>query len=570
MNLAAFAIRYRPIVVTLVVLLMSWGLASFFTMPRREDPEYTVRTCAVTTFWPGAPATKVEELTTRPIEEACDRIDAVDLVHSKTKNGISTVFVDAEETVTAETISNVWDKVRANVARVRMPEPGITPIINDEYGDTYVILISVYQTPLPGEDSIQPQNKYSLRQLDVISEQIKDELRLLDGVAKSEQYGVVDEAIYCETDAGTWSQLRLTSGQLEQLIQARNIVAPGGTIDTESGRFFVKPGGELNATAELNKVVVGFVSDGEESRQVYLPDQGIAVRRGYVEPRQVISRYGNPTTSQSCVMVALSIKSGANIVDVCVAAKDRISEMREVEQSIPPDIGIDYISDQSKNVTEKIDQVLSNVVGAIIIVVIVVYLLVGFRSAMVMAANIPVVVLAAIALVTLFDVQLEQISLASIIIALGLLVDNAVQVCDQSRTNQIEGMSPVEASVKGSTQLSTAMLMGTATTVAAFAPMLVGLVGSTREYVYSLPVTLSITLGISWVLAMTFCTLLAAAFIRAPADPSKPAAPGTSAIRGASAAISFTWMSTRTVRIWLASQTWTSPVRSTCTTRGIS
>jgi multidrug efflux pump subunit AcrB len=525
MNLAGFAVRHRPIVLTLVVLLMSWGLASFFTMPRREDPEYTVRTCAITTFWPGAPATKVEELITKPLEEACDRIDAVDLVRSDTKNGISTIFVDADETVSAEAISNVWDKVRANVARVQMPEPGIDPIINDEFGDTYVILIAVYQTPLAGEDAIVPRNRYSLRQLDVISERIKDELRLLDGVAKSEQYGVVDEAIYCETDAGTWSQLQLTSEQLQQLIQSRNIVASGGTIDTEAGRFFVKPGGELNAVEELNGVVTGFVSDDEETRQVYLTDQGIKVVRGYVDPRQVITRYGNPATTQECVMVALSIKSGANIVNVCEAAKARIKEMREVEQSIPPDVGIDYVSDQSKNVTEKIDQVLGNVIGAIVIVVIVVYLVVGFRSAMVMAANIPVVVLAAIALVTLFDVQLEQISLASIIIALGLLVDNAVQVCDQSRTNQIEGMSPVDASVKGSMQLSTAMLMGTATTIAAFAPMLIGLVGSTREYVYSLPVTLSVTLGISWVLAMTFCTILAAAFIRAPADPSKPSAP---------------------------------------------
>ena len=152
------------------------------------------------------------------------------------------------------------------------------------------------------------------------------------------------------------------------------------------------------------------------------------------------------------------------------------------------------------------------------------HLIVGFRSAAVMAANIPVVVLAAMALVTLFGVELEQISLASIIIALGLLVDNAVQVCDQSRSNQIAGMEPTEATVKGSTQLSTAMLMGTATTVAAFAPMLVGLIGSKREYVYSLPVTLSVTLGISWVLAMSFCTILAATFIRAPKDPSKPAA----------------------------------------------
>ena len=525
MNLAAYAIRYRPIVLTLVFLLMVWGVISYFTMPRREDPEYTVRTCAITTSWPGAPATKVEELITKPIEEACDRIDDVDLVFSTTKNGLSTVFVDAEETVAAESINNVWDKVRANVGRVQMPEPGITPVVNDEYGDTHVILVAVYQTPLPGESEINPRDEYSLRELDVISEQIKDELRLLDGVAKSEQYGVVDEAIYAETDAGTWSQLDLTSDKLQQLTQARNIVAPGGTIDTDSGRFSVKPGGEINAVEELNGIVAGMAGENDDARQVYLKDLGIHVVRDYVQPRQVICRYGDAETSRPCVMVALSIKSGANIIDVCESAKTRIDEMRQIEQSIPPDIGIEYISDQSQNVSQKIEQVLSNVVGAVVIVVIVVYLVVGFRSAMVMAANIPVVVLAAIALITLFDVQLEQISLASIIIALGLLVDNAVQVCDQSRTNQIAGMSPIDASVKGSTQLSTAMLMGTATTIAAFAPMLIGLVGSTREYVYSLPVTLSVTLGISWVLAMTFCTILAATFIRSPADPAKPSAP---------------------------------------------
>ncbi|MHC4880570.1 MAG: efflux RND transporter permease subunit [Planctomycetota bacterium] len=525
MNLAGFALRYRPIVLTLVTLLMLWGVVSYLTMPRREDPEFTIRTCAVSTSWPGAPATRVEELVTKPIEEACNRIDTVKLVRSTTTNGLSTVFVDAEDTVRKGEIANVWDKVRANVARVRMPEQGITPVVNDEYGDTFVLLVAVYQTPLPGEPEVAAGNEYSLRELDIISEQIRDSLRLVDGVAKAERYGVVEEAIYAETDAGTWSQLALTTDRLQQLIQSRNIVAPGGVIDTETGRFFVKPGGELNAITELNDVVVGMAGSGDATRQVYLPDLGINVVRDYVDPRQVICRYGDAKTLRPGIVVALSLKSGANIVDVCDAARQQIDRMRNIEQSLPPDIGVEYVSDQSQNVRSKIDQVISNVIGAIVIVVIVVYLVVGFRSAMVMAANIPVVVLAAIALITLFDVQLEQISLASIIIALGLLVDNAVQVCDQSRTNQLHGMKPVEASIKGSTQLSTAMLMGTATTVAAFVPMLIGLDGSTREYVYSLPVTLSMTLGISWLLAMTFCTILAAAFIRAPEDSSRPSAP---------------------------------------------
>jgi len=523
MNLAAFAIKYRPVVLTVAILLVAWGVIAALTMPRREDPEYTVRTCAVTTVWPGAPAEKVEELITKPLEEAVDRIDQVDMVRSTTTIGMSTIYVDAEDEVSPERIANVWDEVRANVGRVQMPEPGIKPDVNSDFGDTSIILLAVHQTPLPGEDQVTKH--YTLRELDILSEKVKDELRLLPAVGKAEQYGVVEEAIYVETDMGAWSQLNLTTDDLTMLAEARNIVAPGGTIDTDVGRFAVKPGGEFDAVEEMDSIVAGMAGQGDDKRQVHLKDLGLKIVRDYQDPPQLICRYGDADTSEPAVIVALSMKSGANIIDICESAKARVHRMQHVEQSLPPDIAVTPVSDQSVNVKAKIGQVVSNVIGAIVIVVIVVYLIVGLRSAAVMAANIPVVVLAAIALVTLFDVQLEQISLASIIIALGLLVDNAVQVCDQSRSNQMSGMAPVDATVRGSRQLSGAMLMGTATTVAAFAPMLVGLVGSKREYIYSLPVTLCITLGISWVLAMTFCTVLAAAFIRPPKDPTKPTAP---------------------------------------------
>ena len=305
-------------------------------------------------------------------------------------------------------------------------------------------------------------------------------------------------------------------------------MASGGTIDSDVGRFSIKPGGELDAVDELDSIVGGAAGgtdqDGDQ-RPVYLRDLGLKIVRDYEDPPRLICRYTGPETSQPCVVVALTMKSGANIVTICEAAKERIREMQTQQQSIPADIAITAVSDQSVNVNKKISDVVGNVVGAILIVIVVVYLIVGFRSAAVMASNIPVVVLGSLALITLFGVQLEQISLASIIIALGLLVDNAVQVCDQSRTNQMAGMDPEAASVTGSSQVASPMLMGTATTIAAFAPMLIGLNGSTKEYVYSLPVTLSVTLAISWVLAMTFCTILAATFIRAPKDPNKPSAP---------------------------------------------
>jgi len=264
MNLAALAMKLRPIVITLVMLLMSWGIISYFTMPRREDPEYTVRTCAVTTVWPGAPAEKVEQLITDPIEEVIDGIDEVDLVYSTTTTGMSTIYVDAEESVSPERIDNVWDKVRARIKRVSMPERDIVPNVNDEYGDTYILLLAVYQTPLEGQTEIT--RPYTARELDIITDDLKDQLRLVPGVAKADRFGVTEEAIYVETDMGTWSQLNLTINRLGDLIEARNIVESGGSIDTEAGRYSVKPGGELNAVRELNSIIVGSVGAAGTNR----------------------------------------------------------------------------------------------------------------------------------------------------------------------------------------------------------------------------------------------------------------------------------------------------------------
>lgn len=522
MNLPQLSLRYQPIVLTLSGLLMLWGLIACVTMPRREDPEYTVRTCAVITQWPGAPAQKVEELITDKLEEAIDSIEEVKHIRSKSTNGLSEIYVDAEDDITPERIDNVWDKVRARVVRVEMPEQGITPVVNDDYGNTSILVLAVHQVPLPGENEIRPENVYSPRRLELIAKSIRDEVRMLPGVAKVELFGVQDEAVYVETDFVTWSQIGLTISQLQQLLEARNIVAPGGSIDTTSGRFMVKPGGEFNALDEVNSVIIS--ADGT-GRPVYLRDLGLKVRRDYTDPPLRICRYGDHVRSTDAVTCAVQMKSGANIVNVCDAAIRRVREMQEVFQSLPRDISVVAVSDQSSNVTKKISDVVNNVIGAVVIVVVVVYLVVGFRTAAVMAANIPVVVLASLALMTIFDVQLEQISLASIIIALGLLVDNAVQVCDQTRTNEMAGMPPSEAASSGANLLAPAMLSGTATTVAAFFPMLIALKGTKREYIYSLPVTLSVTLGISWVLAMTLCVTLAAAFIRAPKDPHRPSAP---------------------------------------------
>lgn len=525
MNIGQLSMNYRTVVITIVALLTIWGAITFTTMPRREDPQFTIRTCVVATGWPGAPAIKVEELITKEIESALDGLEEVKKLESTTINGLSTVYVDLTDDVPVEMIQNVWDKVRAKVNLVRMPANNIRPIVNDDFGSTAVMLLAVYQTPLEGKDKVDERVRYSPRELEVFADQIKDSARLLPGVADVTTYGVQDEAIFIETDIGNWAQIDLTTGSLRTLVDQRNIVSSGGSIDTQAGKFNVKPGGEFDAVGEIEAITVSAVQSEDSASPVRLRDIGLSVRRDYEDPATSICRFSDPSGSHPAVMIGITMKRGSNIIDVCKACVEKYQRLVMVEQALPGDLVITPVSLQADNVTAKVNDVISNVISAIIIVVIVVFLFVGARTSIVMAANIPIVVLAAIAIVRWFGVELEQISLASIIIALGLLVDNAVQVCDQTRSNVIDGMTPRDGAIEAARTLMFPMLAGTLTTVAAFFPMLIALKGGSAEYVYSLPVTLSTTLLISWLFAMTICVILAALFIRAPKIPGAPSAP---------------------------------------------
>ncbi|MEO0650089.1 MAG: efflux RND transporter permease subunit, partial [Planctomycetota bacterium] len=281
MSLPALALRFRPIFVTAVALLMAWGLLAYMTMPRREDPEYVVRTCQILTFWPGTSTEQVEELITAPLEDEVNQLDGIRWVKSETSVGRSAIFVELDRATPGADVPQMWDKVRSRVERVRMPAPGIEPLVIDDFGDTNVMVLGLYQTPLPGDEQILEENRYSPRDLEVFATRLKDELKLVPGVAKVDLSGVREEAIYIETDLGTWSQLELTASKLQTLLSQRNVIAPGGTVDTEAGRFFVSPSGNIDAEREIRSVVVGTTTHGASSAPVSLEDLGLEVVRGY-------------------------------------------------------------------------------------------------------------------------------------------------------------------------------------------------------------------------------------------------------------------------------------------------
>ena len=525
MNMAAMAMRYRPVVVTLVTLLTLWGCWTYATIPRREDPEFTIRRCVVITPWPGASALKLEELVTEKLESALDGIQGVEEIKSTTTEGLSLIYVELDNSVAVGDIQNSWDKIRAKVARVPMPDPRIRPIVNDDFGEMSVLILGIYQKPLEGETSVRPEVRYTTRELEEYADQIRDTFRSLPGVSKVEKHGVNNEAIYIESDLENWANLDLTIDRLRQLVAARNIVPTGGSVSTDAGKFNIKADGEFDAVDEIESILVGNVITDDSNNPVRLKDIGLVVERSYVDPATYLCRFTDDKASYPAVILGVTMRSGANIIDVCETCVERLRLMTDIDQTLPGDLGVTPVSQQSDNVRAKMTSVINNVIEAIVIVIVVVFLLVGGRTAAVMAANIPIVVLGSLAIIRLFGVQLEQVTLASIIISLGLLVDNAVQVCDQTRVNLIDGMKPREAAIEAAKLLMLPMLIGTLTTVAAFVPMLYALQGPEAEYIYSLPVTLSTTLMLSWLFAMTICVIFAAAFIRAPKTPDEPAGP---------------------------------------------
>ena len=353
-NLPEWAVKYRTITLFLTCLLVVWGVLAYLSMPRREDPEFTIRTCAVITSWPGVATEKVEQLITDPIEDAVSAIEEVDTIRSTTTVGQSAVFVDLNDMVSPTQIDQVWNEVRAEVEKVRMPDSNIRPNVNSNFGDTSILLLAVYQKPLDGEKAVAKENEYRGRQLEIYADQIKDQLRLLDGVADVKTYGVLQEAIFVETDVGNWSELDLDIDTLQSLIAARNISTTGGTVDTNEGRFSVEPSGELDAVDEINGIVVGLSQSTEQTGQVYLKDLGLNVVRDYQDPPEILCRFSDGQSSYPAIMIGLTMESGSNIIDVNRRAKQRVDRMINIEQVLPADLAVTPVSDQSENVSAKI------------------------------------------------------------------------------------------------------------------------------------------------------------------------------------------------------------------------
>ena len=421
------------------------------------------------------------------------------------------------------------------------------------------MMLAVYQDP----ESVD-RRRYTARELEDFARTLRDhivDLRPLENglpvptepsyVERVDLYGAQHEAIFIETDLNTWNRLGVSSVQLGAALRARNVVASGGTIDTDRERFSVQTASRFDSERDIERIVVDRVLEGTGSgklsglegaiaaatsadsaggdrspfplRQgvpVLLADLGLEVRRGYVDPPSQLTRFVDSDRSHECVVLAFTMKPGVNIVDLDEAVTNLLEN--QLTGILPPEILVAKAANQPDAVEKKVSEVTSNVISSVVIVVGVLIFLAGLRVSLIAGIAVPAIMLIAIALMRLWDVAIEQISLAALLVALGILVDNTIQVCDNIKRYLEMGKTPFEAATEAPMQIAGPLLVATGTIVAAFLPMTFLLTGETREYVFSLPVVVSLALVAGWIFAMTVTPILAHSLLKPKAQPPSP------------------------------------------------
>ena len=488
-----------------------WGTIKYIHSPRREDPEFTIRACTVTAQWPGASAERMEDLVVQPLERTIEEIDEVEKTSSTTITGFTTIKVEMEDYVT--NVDQICDKIRSQLAGVALPDGVTPPYVNSNYGDTAAMVLAIYQ--VPGKNKKQ----YSMRNLEEYCEDIRDDLNHIKEIALVKIMSAPQEVIYIEPDSSSWSQIDVSVDEIKQYLSNRNKLLPGGVIDDGKNSYNVAVQGDLNVIDEIKHTVV---STNSNHLPVWLNSLGFKVIRDYISPLSIITRYSNnKINSQRCILFYFTMKKEKNIVALGNLLRKKINEW---EQTIlPPDIKIGIVSDQPKTVEENIGVFTNNLLQSIMILFLVAWLLIGKRVALIMGISIPIIAMTSFAIARLFNVQLESMSIASLIISLGMLVDCGIEICDNVHRLQHDGYTRFEAVKEGTRQVLFPILIGTLTTVFAFFPM-INIPGNMGEFIRSIPIVVSITLIVSWIIAITFTATLTWMVLKPGTDNVPPIA----------------------------------------------
>ncbi|WP_319242476.1 efflux RND transporter permease subunit [uncultured Propionivibrio sp.] len=480
LNLSEWALNHRTIVAYLMFVLMIGGAMSYLKLGRAEDPDFTFKVMVVRTLWPGATAREVEQQVTERIEKKLQDVPWVDVVRSNSKAGESLVFIVLKDRAPKADVPDAWYQVRKKIGDVRQTFPaGIQgPFFNDEFGDTFVNIFA-----LTGDG-------FDVGRLRWEAERIARALRHVPDVKKIELIGVQDERINVEISHRKLATLGIDAQLIFDALQRQNAMASSGFFETESDRVRLRVSGALGSLESVRATPIQAAG-----RSFRLGDIA-SVSRGFVEPPAPAMR----VQGQPAIGIAVAMAKGG---DVITLGRQLRSEVDRMQRDLPAGIDVHVIADQPEIVRRSIDLFVSSLGEALVIVLAVSFLSLGLRTGTVVALSIPLVLAITFLLMEICGIDLQRVSLGALVIALGLLVDDAIIAVEMMVVKMEQGWNRFRAATFAYTSTAFPMLTGTLITAAAFTP--VGFAKSTAgEYTFSIFAVVSIALIVSWIVAVVF------------------------------------------------------------------
>ena len=487
------AISKNRISIALILFFFIGGLFAYFEMPRAKDPSFVIRTAVVVTQFPGATPERIESLVTIPLERKIRQIEEIDHIESISKNGLSTIYVFIQERY--KEMTPIWDEVRKKIDQVPLPQEAARPFVNDSYSETFGTLVTVV-----GEG-------YSYSELERIANQVKEEMLSIKSIGQIDLLGLQKEYIYIEFSNAKLAEVGISPEELGEIIRKRNIITPGGSVTIGPQRLILEPTGNLNSIEELGKTIIPI----KGKRSVLYLEDIVNIRFGYSEPPEPMTR----ADGEQSIVLAISLSEGSNIIALGEAVKEKIAFL---ESQYPIGVEFRLAFDEPKLVKTIINDFMQSLIMSVLIVIGVMFLTLGWRTGLIVATLIPTTIATSFFFMWQFDIGLNQVSLAALIISLGLLVDNAIVISESVIVKMDEGQSPLKASIGAVNELRISLLTSSLTTAAAFLPIYLA-ESTAGEYTSALFEVVTITLISSWVLSLTLTPMMTYLFLRRGNEP---------------------------------------------------
>ena len=497
MNITRAALEKNRITAVALILILIGGILAYRSMPRAEDPGFTIRIATVITLFPGASPERMEMLVTDKLEKAIQEMPEVDFISSMSRTDISILYVFVKESY--KEMRPIWDSLRRKVDRVAptLPAGIYGPTVNDEFGDVFGTIIT-----LTGEG-------FSYAELKEVADEVRDEMLLIEEVAKVNIHGAQEERIFVEYNNARLSELGLSASYLMSVLQNQNIITPGGEVTTDRERIALEPTGSFETVEDVRRTLIGIPGKKD---LIYLSDLA-DVYRGTIDPPETKVR----SSGVPALALAINLREGGNITVLGEKVTALVARLQEL---YPIGIEFDTVAYQPGRVQEKIDDFVATLLQAIGIVVLVMLIFLGLRTGLVVASLVPMAMVMAMLLMSVFGIGLDMMSIASLIIALGMLVDNAIVMSESIMVQMGAGKKGFDAAVDSANELRIPLLTSSLTTAAAFLPIYLAESG-VGEFCASLFKVVTITLLSSWILALTMTPLLCARFLKVKSGPKK-------------------------------------------------